>query len=903
MLRRLLLLCALAAFGSEVAYGLGMGELELDSALNQEFDAEIELTNVRGLEPQEILPGLASQDDFDRVGIERGYQLLDLRFDVITNDAGNLAVKITSTRPIVEPYLNFLVEVLWPSGRILREYTVLLDPPVFGEQGIQRIDAPTRQQQTGQQQSRQQTREQAAPAPAPARREQAARTEPAPERRLDQGSRSGDEYGMTGPGDTLWAIALDTRPNDSISVQQMMLALKRANPDAFINDNINLLKAGHVLRIPDAREIREESFESAVAKVRAENNAFQSYRGGQSSAQLDASPRRPGSTGGSRPASEDGELRLLASDGGTGGERAGQGGGNSARVGELENELSVAEEDLDRARRANAELNSRLTDLEDQLETLNEIVKLKDDQLAALRAEVQRLQSEPAAAPPAAPQRAPASGSLLTNPLVLGGLALLVVIAAAGGMIYMRRKNQTTDDFAEEEFTAIASEAEAPIEEEEAPVEAAEVALEEEEEDVSPQTSDVISEAEIYIAYGRFPQAITFLQNAMESEPDRADIQLKLLEVYVQTEDATAFNLQLERLKALGDDEATAQALEMQQQIPGAAEEAAASMDATVVSSEPIAAIDEPADDDDDLSFDLDDLDAETEDDSLDLSDDVELDDDAEELDIDLELDDEDDTSTAAGDDTDLDLDLDLTADSTEGDDEIELDLDDDADESTGSASVDDTLELGDDDLDLDLGEDDDSDGEISLDLDDDDDAFDLDLGDDDDDSIELDLGDDDDEITLDLGDDDDNGDDDAIELDLGDDDDADLESELEQASSSADDALSLDDDDDDSFELNLDDDDDDLDLGLDDDSEIKLDLGDDDDSIDLDLGDDDEIDLDLGDDDELNLDEDASTKLDLARAYIDMGDTDGARNVLNEVVAEGDESEKAQANELLEKI
>ena len=80
MLRRLLLLCALAAFGSEVAYGLGMGELELDSALNQEFDAEIELTNVRGLEPQEILPGLASQDDFDRVGIERGYQLLDLRF-------------------------------------------------------------------------------------------------------------------------------------------------------------------------------------------------------------------------------------------------------------------------------------------------------------------------------------------------------------------------------------------------------------------------------------------------------------------------------------------------------------------------------------------------------------------------------------------------------------------------------------------------------------------------------------------------------------------------------------------------------------------------------------------------------------------------------------------------------
>ncbi len=853
MVRRLLLLSALVAF-SEVVFALGLGDLELESALNQEFAAEVELTNVRNLEPQEILPGLATQEDFDRIGIERNYILTDLRFAVITNDAGNLAVRITSTRPIVEPFLNFLVEVLWPSGRILREYTVLLDPPVFGQQGIERITAPS---STPAAASTSAQPAQPAPAPQPA---PAAPSRP----RLEEGTRSGDEYGMTGPGDTLWKIALSVRPNDSVSVQQMMLALQRANPDAFINDNINLLKAGHVLRIPGMREIREETFASAVEKVREQNDAFAAYRGGRTAtAQLDATPRRTTGSASGTGSPSDGELRLLASSDAAG-ERAGS-GGSSEGMQRLQNQLSVAEEDLDRARRANSELNSRLSDLEDQLETLNEIVQLKDDQLAALRAEVQRMQTEQSVAPaPAAP--ASSSGSLLTNPLVLGVLVLILVVGAAAGLIFMRRRNQA-DDFDDEEFTAIAEEAE-PLEEEPAEEEEPALTVEEAEEDVSPQTSDVISEAEIYIAYGRFPQAITFLQNAIESEPGRADIQLKLLEVYVQTEDATAFNLQLEQLRALGDEAALNQALELQRQIPGAAEDAAAAMDATVVSSEPVAAIEEPADDDDDLSFDLDDLDSETEDDTLELGDDIDLDGD----------------DTVELEDADLDLDLDLEADGS--DDEIELDLGDD-----------------DDEIELDLGGEDD---EIELDLGDDDDALNLDEADAGDNA--LDLGDD--EIELDLDDDDD-----AISLDTEDLDDMDLDAELEQAAAATadDDEIELDLGDDDSIELDLDAADDDIDLGSDDDDGIELNLDDDDDAIELnlddddddalDLGGDDDLEIDLGDDDELNLDEDASTKLDLARAYIDMGDSDGARKVLEEVVNEGDDSEVQQANELLEQI
>ena len=110
MIQRLLLLKAtLAALFCGSAYGLGLGELRLESALNQEFKADIELTNTRGLAVDEILPNLASQEDFDRVGVQRNYLLTDLRFRITQGDNGKLFVRVTSNKPIIEPFLDFIV--------------------------------------------------------------------------------------------------------------------------------------------------------------------------------------------------------------------------------------------------------------------------------------------------------------------------------------------------------------------------------------------------------------------------------------------------------------------------------------------------------------------------------------------------------------------------------------------------------------------------------------------------------------------------------------------------------------------------------------------------------------------------------------------------------------------------
>ena len=575
---RLLLVTLFALYHSSL-FAVGLGNLEVKSHLNQRFDAEIVLTNVGVLGPDEIIADLASRENFDRLGIARGDHLTDLRFSVRQREDGESIVHVTSGKPIIELYLHFVVEVTWPTGKILREYTALIDPPVFSTGG------------TG-------GAEETAPA--------TVRRTPGSTDSNDRASAVGvtrqDEYGLTGSGDTLWTIASKVRPNNGVSVQQTMLALLRANPEAFFNNNINQLKAGHVLRIPDINEIRAASTGDAVTEVRVQNEEYEEYRSGDVT-QFDAR-RRAQRDEVRSDAGEDGELKLLGSDR-SAGDRSGE---DHGRVAELENELAIVREDLDRERRANSEMHLRLDDLEKQIETLSEVVQLKDDQLAALTAALNRQQPT-----------TQTGGPLLSNPLVVGGLGLLLIAIVAGGLLLMRRRSQSGDDDAED-FPEVFMEDELSLPSADETIEEAEQ-MARQTGDVG-DVGDVIGEAEIDIAYGRFPEAIDVLKDAIEDEPGRVDIRLKLLEVYVQTEDVAAFEQQLEQLKLIGDEDATDRAMALQAQIPGAAEASADSMDVSLP-FEPIAAMEAPAaadeaeepshdeamqPDDADLDLDLDDI-------------------------------------------------------------------------------------------------------------------------------------------------------------------------------------------------------------------------------------------------------------------------------------------------------
>ncbi len=130
--RKLVLaIAAASALTSGMAHALGLGEVTLKSSLNQPLVAEIELLEVRDLGSAELIPTLATPEEFTKAGVDRQYFLTDLKFTPVLKPSGKSVIRVTSSKPVREPYLNFLVEVLWPNGRLLREYTLLLDPPLY----------------------------------------------------------------------------------------------------------------------------------------------------------------------------------------------------------------------------------------------------------------------------------------------------------------------------------------------------------------------------------------------------------------------------------------------------------------------------------------------------------------------------------------------------------------------------------------------------------------------------------------------------------------------------------------------------------------------------------------------------------------------------------------------------
>lgn len=455
---------------------LGLGELTLKSSLNRPLVAEIELVEPDGLSPWEIKAFLASEEVFSEVGVERPFFLTQIKFTVIGN-----RIRLTTRNAVTEPFLDFLVELNWPSGRVMREYTVLLDPPAFDDSmyqplaAVPEVDEAAVSEASADMDSNQTTVESNTQASSASNT--AARSAPS-----SNGSVQSGQYRVL-PNDTLWAIALKTRPSDRISAQQMMLAIQDENPSAFINGNINRLKSNQVLEIPDENAINSRTFRQAVGEVARQNDMLAGV------AQIDATSRA-GSRSGARSYGSDGEVRLVTpesdrrSSAGTSGDVGAAGGAGRARA--LENDLAMALENLDRSRRENAELNSRLKELQEQINSMQRLASLKSDQLTNMQASANvpetakpaeiakpansvAQNATPTQAQPAKPvqdsqpkQRAPFNPDrykpkapeptlidMLLDPLVLGGIGA-VLLAGLGGLFFMKRKKAAEDSKAEE---------------------------------------------------------------------------------------------------------------------------------------------------------------------------------------------------------------------------------------------------------------------------------------------------------------------------------------------------------------------------------------------------------------------------------------------------------------------
>ena len=347
----------LAATTSLNARAVSLGHITLESSLNQPLRASILLGNVQRLTPQDVRVGLAPRTAFQAMGVDWSSNLSDLDFRAVSSESG-LRIELSTEASIVEPYLNFVLELVWPNGRLVREYTVLLDPPV--------LMAPVR--------------------PLDITPVQAGRVRSA-NRIAEARAQSLDVDRMTQSGDTLWEIALAARPDRSTSVQAMMLAIQSRNPDAFMNQNINRLKAGYVLVMPDQDDLNRISFESAVAEVASQNTKQMQPVSQKKSPTIEASV--------------DSELVLVAVDEASSEDQ-------NAEPFEVLAATDSAQEEDERIRFAAIErdrLAGRLASLEGKLESLVDTISLKDQQIAALQKQVKTLEALPKASPEAMPEQ------------------------------------------------------------------------------------------------------------------------------------------------------------------------------------------------------------------------------------------------------------------------------------------------------------------------------------------------------------------------------------------------------------------------------------------------------------------------------------------------------------------
>ncbi len=576
------------------AGALGLGEIDLKSALNQPFSAEIPVASNAPGEADDLLVEVASRETFQQFGLDRATFLSDFRFTVVNRESGAV-VEITSPQPIVEPFVTLLLEISWAQGRLLREYTVLLDPPVFATESVQpAVAAPTAAPVVS---APRQTAQPPAAMQAPRTAPPVAQTT-SPVTTSNDSSAAGGDGGSYGPvkrTDTLWKIAGQlVAESPAVSRNQMMLAIYQANPEAF-SGNINRLKAGMILRVPSAREVAIGGRE-ATSEVRRQNEQWRAARNEQQGGRLRLVPpperdTKAAETGGgatgvdrqSAAATEAGQQLL------------------QGRVGELEGRLADSQRQLQIRDQELATLQRQLAEFEGQSiegqsdaaepATLPDVAEadapLEPDLLADSdnvpadqAADVEKPEVAPAPAPapvdvtPA--QTETAKDSVFTNPLVY--ISLIIVVLLAWLFARNRSKNAESvpgrwdelDSVADAAPTNEVSEAttrlhakppeDAAFVVEEAPspdetsdegsaasfsegsseewggfVDESETPLERTistDAAVNLDQADPMAESDFHMAYGLYDQAADLLTKAVEVEPERKDLRMKLLEVY-----------------------------------------------------------------------------------------------------------------------------------------------------------------------------------------------------------------------------------------------------------------------------------------------------------------------------------------------------------------------------------
>jgi pilus assembly protein FimV len=407
------------------SWPLGLGEIAVHTSLNQPLRAEIQMLSIPPEEVEDVRVTLATQQAFDRVGINRLYVLTQLEFKPTIKGEGQPIILVTTKQPVREPFLNFLMEVEWPRGRLLREYTILLDPPVLmdkqrsvamqapvvGSSAEKSVKPPTNKDHERSTPVKTRRTEGVVEASQAERSVATSQTQEKPVESPSLAPAKATTYRIR-RGDTLGEIAQTFRPDDSLTLPQMMIAMLQANPDAFIRGNINNLKAGVVVRIPERSEIETINLQQAYNEVARQASLWRQYRaklatqtppqpleqmGSGAPTGVDRSPAGSGEVSGDAKAGvdvspPDANLEILAA----------KQAENSATktavaqgvdVATLQKEMALAQELAESRLKENEELVDRVKELETIVTQQERLISLQSEELVNLQQQVAKSSS------------------------------------------------------------------------------------------------------------------------------------------------------------------------------------------------------------------------------------------------------------------------------------------------------------------------------------------------------------------------------------------------------------------------------------------------------------------------------------------------------------------------------
>lgn len=585
-----------AAFGTQAA---GIGKLSVYSAIGQPLNAEVALTAT----PEELnslSARLASQEAFKEAGIDFAPVLTGLRFGIAKSPAGQPILRLTTDAPLNEPFLHFLVELNWTSGRMVREYTFLLDPPEMlkAAKPASVVKPATPAIQTSELPPPAKTVSAAPAAIAPVAKMPAPRApaKPAP-------AESGEEVRVK-PGDSLSKIARENMP-ESVSLDQMLVALFNSNRDVFDGNNMNRLRAGKILRLPDPAEAAKVDPGEARKLIVSQAVDFNAYKRRLAAAaaaapapetapqQQVAGKIKPQVEEKAPPAPAKDKLEVSRTE--------------TAKAAKGDAGKFALEEELVARDKALREASERIAHLEKNLQNLKQLAELKSEtgakvqqqaQAAAPAAPAAEKKPEPPAAKPAeatpavaqpappaepVPPRQPAEtvpeaakepppkpalkkavpppppppepSFIEDNPeLVFGGGGLIALLLGYFGYTAWRKKKQVQQ--AEAEFHEPASmlrDAEKAPAASVAPSVAGTSVIDDSDVSILGDFSstegalaaeggvDPVAEADVLMAYGRDAQAEEILLEGLKADPQHAGIHAKLLELYANRQDKAKF--------------------------------------------------------------------------------------------------------------------------------------------------------------------------------------------------------------------------------------------------------------------------------------------------------------------------------------------------------------------------